>query len=513
MKMKNSILVAILIGVCLITSCRTLQTKDFKPSNRQFSSRLPALEPLIDIYSFENAYLGKSSSNQGVYSGAKQNYAYYYVDDAATIFLKDVKQNMIEDYSDYNGYLVCRIVKHKEKNKLFWGLTGGFTLCIPWVLGAPIYQYEDEVWIEVDIRSIKNELISTYRGHGKYTVSNGFYYGFKLRKEYSYMRKPKIESVKRALDEVKIKMSADCNSLSATLNNSMNVIQQERLLSTQQSIIEPTNFLDGNKKFDEKNYKSSIDLYNSVLEKHPYHTYALLNRARANSSAGDNISAIKDFTRVIELDPKNVDAYYYRGFAYGNLLELNAAVYNYNKVIEISPDMVQAYLMRAAAEEDLTQNTNAVKDYQKVLSLNPNFIYAKERLNIVQERISQNIAQQQQQLEQERINRLNTLSASLNVLSNTLNTVNNTTKTTSVTNTSTSNTSTQNSGTNAHLQKVTCTYCKGTGVSSYPSQGTCFGIESYHFCDYCKKTVPCSHGPHLNCIPCQGKGYTEKYVP
>ncbi len=63
-----------------------------------------------------------------------------------------------------------------------------------------------------------------------------------------------------------------------------------------------------------------------------------------------------------------------------------------------------------------------------------------------------------------------------------------------------------------HLEKVTCTYCKGTGISPYPSQGTCFGIESDHWCDVCHKTVPCSHGPHLNCLNCKGTGYVEKFV-
>src|SRR5665647_1481642 len=120
----------------------------------------------------------------------------------------------------------------------------------------------------------------------------------------------------------------------------MDEIQKERTLSAKESVIEPDNFLEGNKKFNELDYAASVELYNSILTKYPYHIYALVNRARANSALSDNVAAIKDLTRVIELDPKNAETYYYRGVANGNLLELNTAVYNYNKAIELSPDMV-----------------------------------------------------------------------------------------------------------------------------------------------------------------------------
>lgn len=504
---KLLIVLSIIVANLLLTGCRTLQSKDFNPSNRQLSVRIPALEPLIDTYSFDRAY-NKLLTNQGMYSGMQQMYTRFFMNDATSIFLKDVKQNISNNLPDNNGYIVCRVLNNKAKQKEFWFYLGAILGCAPWILGAPIQQYEGEVWIEVDVRNIKNELISTYKGHGKYIVTNGLYYGFSM--DGSYFRKPIIESVKRALDEVKQKMSLDCNSITLALNKSMDEIQKERTQSAKESAIEPDNFLEGNKKFNEKDYAASVELYNSVLTKYPYHIYAMVNRARANSALSDNVAAIKDLTRVIELDPKNAEAFYYRGVANGNLLELNTAVYNYNKAIELSPDMVQAYLMRAAAEEDLTLNSKAIIDYQKVLSLNPNLVYAKERINIVQSRINQNIAQQQQVAEQDRINRLNAINTSLNALSNTLNTVNNINNTTR---TSTTTTTQESNKKNGHIEKVTCTYCKGTGVSSYPSQGTCYGVESYHFCKECNKTVACQHGPHLRCNPCQGKGYTEKFVP
>lgn len=63
--------------------------------------------------------------------------------------------------------------------------------------------------------------------------------------------------------------------------------------------------------------------------------------------------------------------------------------------------------------------------------------------------------------------------------------------------------------TNGHIQKVTCSYCKGTGISSGWSTVAAYGSTQEKWCPNCNKWVSASHGPHLNCIPCQGKGYTE----
>jgi hypothetical protein len=52
-----------------------------------------------------------------------------------------------------------------------------------------------------------------------------------------------------------------------------------------------------------------------------------------------------------------------------------------------------------------------------------------------------------------------------------------------------------------------CSFCNGTGISPIPGTGTCFGIESEHYCEICHKMVPCSHGAHGRCPSCNGKGY------
>lgn len=77
------------------------------------------------------------------------------------------------------------------------------------------------------------------------------------------------------------------------------------------------------------------------------------------------------------------------------------------------------------------------------------------------------------------------------------------------------NTSTNSSSTvksSGGMQQVVCPYCKGTKVQESPTYGPSFGLDrsSNKQCPICGKF---ENHYHANCIPCQGKGYTEKYVP
>jgi hypothetical protein len=66
---------------------------------------------------------------------------------------------------------------------------------------------------------------------------------------------------------------------------------------------------------------------------------------------------------------------------------------------------------------------------------------------------------------------------------------------------------------NLRLVKVTCPSCRGTGISNGWSTVAAYGSSQEKWCPNCNKWVSATHGPHLQCIPCQGKGYTESYVP
>src|SRR5574344_1433025 len=69
----------------------------------------------------------------------------------------------------------------------------------------------------------------------------------------------------------------------------------------------------------------------------------------------------------------------------------------------------------------------------------------------------------------------------------------------------------QTFSTTSQPQKKTCTFCNGTGVSPIATSVASYGSTATHWCDVCKKEVSASHGTHLKCPSCGGKGYKTSY--
>lgn len=133
--MKLKILIALFVFIT-INSCKTVQIKDLRPVSRN-NKLLPHLEPQIDLYSFQSAYsLGSSKSSGygsgyatgvnngivsiGTYSGQTTSKADKRIQDAITLFERDVKDNICNYNTDKKGYIVCKIPvrSYKGKNKI-----------------------------------------------------------------------------------------------------------------------------------------------------------------------------------------------------------------------------------------------------------------------------------------------------------------------------------------------------------------------------------------------------------
>lgn len=69
------------------------------------------------------------------------------------------------------------------------------------------------------------------------------------------------------------------------------------------------------------------------------------------------------------------------------------------------------------------------------------------------------------------------------------------------------------SGTNNNAQNSSssqsgkCGFCNGTGVNPTATSVPAYGSTSQHWCEVCKTNVSASHGAHLSCPSCGGKGY------
>jgi len=67
------------------------------------------------------------------------------------------------------------------------------------------------------------------------------------------------------------------------------------------------------------------------------------------------------------------------------------------------------------------------------------------------------------------------------------------------------------SGSVGHMVRETCSFCHGTKISPIATSVAAFGNIDEHWCPVCQKMVSASHGAHLSCPSCQGKGYIEKF--
>ena len=52
-----------------------------------------------------------------------------------------------------------------------------------------------------------------------------------------------------------------------------------------------------------------------------------------------------------------------------------------------------------------------------------------------------------------------------------------------------------------------CSCCRGTGINPIASTVAAFGSTEEHWCSTCQMWVPATHGVHLPCKCCNGKGY------
>lgn len=239
MKTKLFILICLL---ALMSSCKTVQISDLRPYPKN-SNLLPNLEPQVDLYSFQSAYsLGTTNTTGygsgystgvktgvisiGAYSGQSTAKADKRIQDAITLFERDVKDNICNYNSDKKGYIVCKIPTStsKGKNKVLIIFPFLCTLGISAILGVPLYHYQTELELEVEIFNNTNKSIARYTGYGKAKVPVAMYYGYyaPIMNETGNeggIRKANIEAFKMALSEINKKIQSDTQMLIEKLNN------------------------------------------------------------------------------------------------------------------------------------------------------------------------------------------------------------------------------------------------------------------------------------------------------
>ena len=225
--MKKFILVPLILAI-LFTGCKSIYLSDLKPTPKN-TKLLPALEPIVDIESLESAYSGGSSvvevstynsrpsnsSYLGIGNSTSTIYKDKRVQDAITIFERDVTDNITNPFGEKKGTITCRIVAGEEsmKDPWMWGTAfSAFTLNL---VGIPLYSSVTNIEVEVDIYSKNNNLIGKYSATGYSKVWVALYWGYDT---FSASRKSAFTAFKMALNEIKLKIQDDNDRLTLELN-------------------------------------------------------------------------------------------------------------------------------------------------------------------------------------------------------------------------------------------------------------------------------------------------------
>ena len=235
------IIVVTAILLCA-TSCKTVQISDLKPKG-QIQNLLPALEPKVDKESLESAYSSVISSTRtagagssllepttisigigGFLSGSvvKKDKR---IQEAITLFEREVKDNLTNPIGEKQGSIVCKVVSADTRSSK-WALMipSVLTLGILNVFGMPFHYFKTEIELEVEIKDLENNTVVRYESYGKGEVPIAFYYGYygtlsgnNDTKSNQAARKSNINAFKTAMKEIKNQINRDYSKIISKL--------------------------------------------------------------------------------------------------------------------------------------------------------------------------------------------------------------------------------------------------------------------------------------------------------
>jgi len=167
----------------------------------------------------------------------------------------------------------------------------------------------------------------------------------------------------------------------------------------------------------------------------PQHARAYGNRGNCYDVLGQYDKAIEDFDKAIEADPNDLGAYFNRGNEYSNLNQYERAIEDYDKALELEPMEENALRNRANAFEKSGLYEKAVQDCTELIrmeSAHSPFAYQlraecyeklgkpdlaeADRSNADESALLALELQQQMAMDEELLNHLSSMGASLNVV-------------------------------------------------------------------------------------------------
>jgi hypothetical protein len=160
------------------------------------------------------------------YAGSSAIYGDQRIEDAVTLYERDVERNICNFDTEKVGYIVCEIPVKISQNKgqFLYYVPHLVTLGISSLLGIPNFIFQTEIEIQVEIFDNDKNRIARYSGYGKGRVASALYWGYRVpfevfrTGEESGVRKANIDAFKMAMNEVKEKIDTDHDMLMKKLD-------------------------------------------------------------------------------------------------------------------------------------------------------------------------------------------------------------------------------------------------------------------------------------------------------
>lgn len=235
--MKRTIYVfgTLLMALMLCSCATTLSLADLRPEGA-LANPLPTLAPEIDTYSLESVYSSwpqRYSRGTGVgvslssTDDERMSDSYIYIDtpssrrhfrdqrvqDAVTIFTREVTENISRPTGPTRGTVNCRIASGSAemRGQGLLLLSGCFFL-VPSLLGLPYGFSVTELDVNCDIYDSRGDCIGRYNAIGKCRIPLTFYTSYS-----STDRKTAVEALKKAMKEIKLQIERDSARLTSAL--------------------------------------------------------------------------------------------------------------------------------------------------------------------------------------------------------------------------------------------------------------------------------------------------------
>ena len=223
-----------LLSLISFVSCKTLQISELRPTGTN-EKLLPALEPQIDMESFQFAYSMISTRTTGRTTGNDTDVIRRYsehsttfvdkrIQDATILFERDLRDNITLGNGKPVGRAVCKIPTGGTKiTGAGWLLASTFTFTILNWFGMPAVNYTTELELEVEIMNCNEDIIGRYTGYGFRRIPLAAWHGydgsFVVTDGGDGPRKSNIDAFQMAMTEIKSKIAADYDRLKNELES------------------------------------------------------------------------------------------------------------------------------------------------------------------------------------------------------------------------------------------------------------------------------------------------------